>query len=106
MEDPADQPEFYEVPEGADVSALPPGTVLRERTFKYYVATMETSWDVTQLLYVTTSALGVLETNVTSVIRPPQELMATSLLTSPFMTPRTRSIILRAVLRATSALAD
>jgi len=72
VEDPADQPEFYEAPEVADVSAFSPGTVLRERTFKYYVATMETSWDLTQLLYVTTSALGVLEPNVTSVIHPPQ----------------------------------
>lgn len=72
VQNPADQPEFYEAPEGVDVSALAPGTVLRERTFKYYVATMETSLDVTQLLYVTTSALGVLETNVTSVIHPPQ----------------------------------
>lgn len=40
VQNPADDQSFYEVPEGADIATLDPGTVLRERTFDYHVATL------------------------------------------------------------------
>ena len=72
VRNPEDQTEFYQEPAGVDVNALAPGTVLRERTFNYHVATVETPLHVSQILYVTTNALGEHEANVTSVIHPPQ----------------------------------
>ncbi|WP_297006075.1 lipase family protein [uncultured Corynebacterium sp.] len=68
---PADDQSFYDVPEGADTASLDPGTVLRERTFDYHVATLATPLKVTQILYVTTNPRGVHEQNVTSVVHPP-----------------------------------
>lgn len=74
VQNPADDKTFYEVPEelgDTGVADLAPGTVLRERTFNYHVATLEVPVKVTQVLYVTTDALGANETNVTSIVHPP-----------------------------------
>ena len=71
VQNPADDQSFYEVPEGADIATLDPGTVLRERTFDYHVATLATPLKVTQVLHVTTNPRGVHEQNVTSVVHPP-----------------------------------
>ncbi len=66
-----DDPEFYNAPEGTDLPNTEPGTVLRERTIDYHVATIPTPVKVTQLLYATTNVRGEIEPNVTSVIHPP-----------------------------------
>lgn len=74
VQNPADDKTFYEVPEelgDTGVADLAPGTVLRERTFNYHVATLEVPVKVTQVLYVTTDALAANETNVTSIVHPP-----------------------------------
>ncbi|MGP5612770.1 lipase family protein [Corynebacterium variabile] len=74
VQNPADDKTFYEVPEelgDTGVADLAPGPVLRERTFNYHVATLEVPVKVTQVLYVTTDALGANETNVTSIVHPP-----------------------------------
>ena len=66
-----DDPAFYTAPEGTDLQNTAPGTVLRERTIDYHVATIPTPVKVTQILYTTTNVLGNIEPNVTSVIHPP-----------------------------------
>lgn len=68
---PGDDPGFYEAPAGVDVSAIPPGSVLRDRALNYHVAGIETPVRVVQLLYTTVNALGEPAVNVTSVIEPP-----------------------------------
>ena len=66
-----DDPSFYQAPSNVDLDTAEPGTVLRERSTKLHVATIELPVTVTQILYVTTNALGHKEANVTSVIHPP-----------------------------------
>ena len=71
VDNPADDRTFYRAPEGTDLAALAPGTVLRERTLTYHVATIDTPIRVTQLLYTTVDAVGAPMANVTSVLEPP-----------------------------------
>lgn len=68
---PHDDQSFYTVPDGVEVAATAPGTILRERRLSYHVATLPTPVEVTQILYSTTSVTGEIEENVTSVIHPP-----------------------------------
>lgn len=68
---PHDDQAFYTVPDGVDLAATAPGTILRERRVSYHVATLPTPVEVTQILYATTSVHGEIEENVTSVIHPP-----------------------------------
>ncbi|MGO3363546.1 MAG: lipase family protein [Corynebacterium sp.] len=66
-----DDPAFYTAPEDVNLQETAPGTVLRERTLDYHVATIPTPLKVTQLLYATTNVRGEIEANATSVIHPP-----------------------------------
>lgn len=66
-----DDESFYTAPEGVDLGAVPPGTVLRERSLAYHLAGLETPVRVDQILHTTVDAMGTPIANVTTVVQPP-----------------------------------
>ncbi len=67
---PADDP-FCSHTGSPPLDSVPPGTVLKTRSFPYHIFGFPTLLEATQLLYRSTSQLGEPTVNVTSVLRPP-----------------------------------
>jgi Secretory lipase len=62
---------FYQYTDS--LAAIPPGTVLKTRSFAYRAFGVPTWLKATQLLYRSTSQTGSPTVNVTSVIQPPEQ---------------------------------
>jgi hypothetical protein len=67
---PKDDP-FYSYAGPAPLASIPPGTVLKTRSFPCHLFGFPTLLKATQLLYRSTSQTGAPTVNVTSVIQPP-----------------------------------
>lgn len=67
---PKDDP-FYSYTGALPLESIPPGAVLKSRSFHYHLFGFPTLLNTTQLLYRSTSQIGKPTVNVTSLISPP-----------------------------------